>query len=135
MVLDGGAAPVGVVKLKKFPHAVPSPTTPPPELVQAAVRFPSVLIASVGTVSPVGTFSPGETPAAGFTISLASVNAASSAATSPLPDPTAIYDVINGASAFTAATVVSSFTTMNVAAFNDEHDPSAVIIARFALVM
>jgi hypothetical protein len=34
----------------------------------------------------------------------------------------------------TAAIVVNSFTTIGLFLFRDEHDPSAVIIAKFGLV-
>jgi hypothetical protein len=46
-----------------------------------------------------------------------------------------VYEVIYGASAFTAATVVNSFTTMGVPGLSEVHGPSAVIIARFGFVM
>jgi hypothetical protein len=62
------------------------------------------------------------------------VKAESREALSPLPDPTAVYEVIYDVNAFTAATVVSSLTTMGDPGLSDVHGPNAVIIARFGLV-
>ena len=90
----GDGAPGGVVKVKRFPQALPSPAVPPPELIHGAITSPSALISSVGTVKPLGTFVPGEIPVAGFTSSLATVKAEFREPLSPLPDPTVVYEVI-----------------------------------------
>jgi hypothetical protein len=40
----------GVVKLKRFPHGVPSPAIPPLEFTQAAIMSAKVAMVVVGTV-------------------------------------------------------------------------------------
>ncbi len=91
----------------------------------------SVFTSCVGTVKPAGTFAPGALPVVGFASCEASVNAIVSAGASSMPDPTAVPELIYGASAATAATVVTSFTVTNDAVCSAAHDPSATISARF----
>ena len=135
MVSVGGAAFVGVVNRNRLPHCVASPETPPVELTQADKILPSVLISATGTAQPDGTLIPGAEPLVGLTSCEARVKAAASAPASLGDEPIAVDEVINGARAETAATVVSSFTQINVLAVNDEHGPSAAIRERFGLLL
>jgi hypothetical protein len=93
----------------------------------------SVLSSVTGTVSPAGTFNPGAVPVVVFTYSDASVKALASVVASALPDPMLLYELINGASAHTAATVVSSFIEINVEGPRFPQGPSAAISASAAL--
>jgi hypothetical protein len=134
-VFVGAAELVGLVSSKKLPQLVPpSFAVPPAEFTHTAIALPSESISATGTVYPVGTLAPGANPVVGFTYSLASVNAAFRAATSLVPDPIAEADVMYGASAFTAATVVSSLIMMNGVCCNAVHEPSAAIICRLLFV-
>jgi hypothetical protein len=93
----------------------------------------SVFSCATGTVVPVGTFNPGAVPVVVFTYSDASVKALASVVASVLLDPMLLYELINGASAHTAATVVSSFMLINVEGPRLPQGPSAAISARAAL--
>ena len=134
-VFVGGTPSRGDVSLNRFPQGVPSPVVPPAELTQVARIFPNVLMTSVGTVYPLGTFEPGETPVSGLTNSPTRVNAVSNDALSSGLEPIALWELIYGARAFTAAIVVDSFTTKGAAGFNEVHGPSAVISNKFEFLV
>jgi hypothetical protein len=133
-VFVGAEEPVGVVSAKRYPQALISFAIPPPVFTHAASALPRVSISATGTVYPFGTFAPGADPVVGFTYSLARVNPASMAATSLVPEPIAVADVMYGASAFTAATVVSSLMMMKGVACNAVQEPSADISSRLLFV-
>jgi hypothetical protein len=93
----------------------------------------SELISVLGTASPAGTEVPGDVPVAVFAYCEASVNAAVSPGASDVPDPMQVGavkqdgEVIYGESAATAATVVTSFSSMEVVGVSEVHGPSAAI--------
>jgi hypothetical protein len=89
-VFVGGGPSGSVVNLNRFPQGLPSPATPPAELTQGATTSPRVSMTSVGTVYPLGTFKPGDTPVLGLTSSEARLNAVSKEALFCGLDPTAI---------------------------------------------
>jgi len=124
-----------VVSVNKLPQEVESPAVPPVELRQAERISARVLISVVGTVMPEGTFRPGVAPVVGSTNSEASVKAAARAEASVVAEPIAEGELINGARAETAATVVSSLITRDVFELMDEQGPTADIIARFGLLL
>jgi hypothetical protein len=125
----GGVPPLGVAAANKVPQTDPSPATPPAEFTQVDRIFASVLRVATGTIVPAGTFNPGAVPVVVFTYSDASVNALASAAVSVVPDPMLLYELINGASDHTAATVVSSLIWINVEAVRLPQGPSTAISA------
>ena len=129
----GGVPPLGVAAANKVPQTDPSPATPPAEFTQVDRIFASVLRVATGTVAPAGTFNPGEVPVVVFTYSDASINALASAAVSVGPDPMLLYELINGASDHTAATVVSSLIWINVEAVRLPQGPSTAISASAVL--
>lgn len=129
MVFVGAGLGETVVREKSEPQSEPSPAVPPVELTHAARISASVLSWSLGTVKPVGRFAPGEVPVAVFTSWLASVNADASPAASEIDEPIREIELMYGASAETAAAVVSSLMVMNVEGVSDEHGPSAAISA------
>jgi hypothetical protein len=104
----GAVPPFGVAAENKVPQTDPSPATPPAEFTQVDRISASVLRVATGTVAPGGTFNPGEVPVVVFSYSDARLNALASAAVSVGPDPMLLYELINGASDHTAATVVSA---------------------------
>jgi hypothetical protein len=86
-----GAFPFGgVVQAKRFPHGLPSPAVPPSELTQAAIMSASVSMVFIGTLYPIGMFSPGDVPVSGLTNSFASVNALAMDPVSAELDPTVV---------------------------------------------
>jgi hypothetical protein len=125
----GGVPPLGVAAANKVPQTDPSPATPPAEFTQVDRIFASVLRVATGTIVPAGTFNPGAVPVVVFTYSDASVNALASAAAFVVPDPMLLYELINGASDQTAATVVTSVIETNVEGPRLPHGPSAAISA------
>jgi hypothetical protein len=125
----GGVPPLGVAAANKVPQTDPSPATPPAEFTQVDRISASVLSCATGTVVPAGTFNPGAVPVVVFTYSDASVNVLASAAASVVPDPMLLYELINGASDHTAATVVSSLIWINVEAVRLPQGPSTAISA------
>jgi hypothetical protein len=92
-----------------------------------------VSICATGTVVPAGTFTPGTVPVDVFANTAASANALVSEAASPVPDPIPLYELMNGASGHTAATVVNSFRLINVELDKLLHVPNAAISARVVL--
>jgi hypothetical protein len=129
----GGVPPFGVAAANNVPQTDPSPATPPAEFTQVDRISASVLSCATGTVVPAGTFNPGAVPVVVFTYSDASVNALASTAVSVGPDPMLLYELINGASDHTAATVVSSLIWINVEAVRLPQGPSTAISASAVL--
>lgn len=101
--------------------------------MHAAIMFAIVLIFVVGTDVPVGTPTPGEVPVDILANSLARLNAAANALALPVDDPSVVGELINGASAFTAATVVTSLIFRNGVFVRFLHVPRAAIRASAAL--
>lgn len=130
-----GAVVPGFVSKNRFPHELLSPLAPPVEFTQLAKISASVLISLLGAAIPAGTSGPGVTPSDGSAYAAAVANAAVRAATSLVPEPTAVAEVIYGLSAATAATVVTSLIEINVPEVSPVQAPSAVIIARFGFVV
>ena len=104
-------------------------------LTHADTMPASELINALGTSSPAGIEVPGEVPVAVFAYSEANMNASVRKVASAAPDPMQVGavvqdgEVIYGASAATAATVVTSFRLMAVVGVSELHDPSAAIRA------
>src|ERR1700760_457099 len=134
MVLVGAAEPT-LVREKSWPQSEPSPAVPPVELMQAERMSARVLSSETGTAKPEGTFEPGAVPVEVFTYSLARVKALASCAVSEDDEPMAVAEVMKGASAATAATVVSSLMLMKVAGVSEEHGPSAAMSAMLGFVV
>ena len=82
--------------------------------MQLAITLARVLINAVGLVVPTGAVSPGDVPVAEFENWFARVKAEASAVASVADEPTEDIELMNGARAFTAATVVTSLTEINV---------------------
>jgi hypothetical protein len=135
MTLTGAVPSLGVVAVNNVPHAEPSPATPPAEFTQLERISANVFSCATGTVVPAGRFNPGAAPVVVLTYSAASVKALASTRASVVPDPMLLYEVINGASAHTAATVVNSFMLINVEVPRFPHGPSAAISAIAALLV
>jgi len=82
-----------------------------------------------------GTPVPGARPVVVLTSWLASVKAAAREGTSAGEEPMAVADVMKGARAETAATVVSSLMLMKVAGVSEEQGPSAAMSAMLGFVV
>jgi len=134
-VLVGADADDGVAAERRLPHGVESPAAPPAELMQAEIMLASVLICEAGAVAPVGSEGPGTKPVEGSTKEAARVNAAERPAASIEEEPIAEAEVMNGARADTAATVVRSSIMMKVEAESELHEPRAVMRVRAALLV
>src|SRR6185312_153316 len=135
MVLVGAGFEPTVVREKSWPQREPSPATPPAELMQAERMSARVLSSAVGTVSPGGTLVPGAVPVVVLTSWLARVKEAAREGTSAGEEPMAVADVMKGARAETAATVVSSLMLMKVAGVSEEQGPSAAMSAMLGFVV
>src|SRR6185437_9157193 len=115
MVSVGYTVPAALgARLKRVPHGELSPAVPPLELMHCSRMSASVLISAVGSVAPVGSVGPGVVPLVVVTISLIAANASASPAVFVELVPMWLALVINGASAQTVATVVSSFTLIKL---------------------
>jgi hypothetical protein len=125
-VLPGIKLPAGA-SLKSVLHAVP------PAVVQAASALASVLSFVVGGASPEGIPLPGAVPEALFERRFAVTNASVSPPVFVQLAPTLPPADMKGASAQTAAIVVTSFRTMEVPVEIEPHGPSAVINQREGL--
>lgn len=134
MVLIGAGSLAGVVRANKLPHGVESPAVPPGELMHTEMISAKVIISAEGTVVPRGTSMPGVVPVVELTNSEATVKAVARAETSVVDDPTAEGDLMKGASAETAATVVSSLIETNVSGPREEQGPTTAIIDRLGLL-
>jgi hypothetical protein len=119
----------GIVSENRSPQSEGVDDIPPAELTQVDIAFASVLISADGMVS--GTPFPGESPVVGLASWFASVKAEVRAEACEEEEPIAVMELMKGARALTAATVVTSFTEMKVEAVSDEQGPRAVISARF----
>jgi hypothetical protein len=97
--------------------------------MHVAITLPRVLIKGVGTARPAGMLEPGDKPVEGFTNAEANANADASEEASLLPEPIEEGELIKGASAETAATLVTSLITRKVPEFSEEHGPNAFIRA------
>src|SRR6266702_7360846 len=100
-----------VEAVRRFPQEVLSPSVPPGELTQTERMLARVLICWTGAVAPLGSDGPETAPVAGSTRELARVKASESQAASREVEPMAEAEVIKGARAVTAATVVRSLIT------------------------
>jgi hypothetical protein len=99
--------------------------------MQTERMFANVLMSVDGMVVPAVAPFPGDTPVAELANWFASAKAEVRAETSEEDEPTAVMELMKGAKALTAATVVTSLTAMKVDGVSDEHGPKAVIRARF----
>ncbi len=130
-IVSVGAVPPAGVAAANNEVQVP---VPPLVFTQAARTSASVFISFTGIVAPVGSVLPGIAPVAIVVSLLTAANAFANPVTLVELVPTALIDVMNGASAHTLATVVSSFTLMNVVGPKLPQGPNAAISARFAFV-
>jgi hypothetical protein len=130
----GAAELPGVDTEKSWPQSEGLADVPPAELMQVEMMSASVLISVDGMVVPAAAPLPGEIPVTGSAYSFANANAEVSAETSEGEEPMAVMELIKGASALVAATVVTSLTEMKVDAVSDEQGPRAVIKARLGLL-
>ena len=119
----------GVVSENNSPQSEGVDDIPPTELTQVDIAFASVLISGVGMVS--GTPFPGDTPVVELANWLARVKADANAEESEEEEPMAVIELMKGARALTAATVVTSLTEIKVEGVSEEQGPRAVIRARF----
>ena len=119
----------GVVNENRSPQSEGVDDIPPAELTQVDIAFASVLISADGMEAP-GTPLPGEIPVVELASSFASVKAEVSTAASEEEEPIAVMELMKGARALTAATVVTSLTKMKVEGVSDEQGPRAVINAK-----
>jgi hypothetical protein len=132
-VLAGAEAEDGVAAESRFPQEVESPAMPPAELIQAARMFARLLICWVGAVAPEGSDGPERVPVEGSTREFARVKAAERPEASMEVEPMAEAEVMKGARAATAATVVRSSTMMVVEVLSAPQRPRAVMRLRTAL--
>jgi hypothetical protein len=119
----------GVVSENRSPQSEGVDDIPPAELTQVDIAFASVLMSADG-MAVSGTPFPGESPVVELASWFASVKAEVSAEVSEEEEPIAVMELMKGARALTAATVVTSLTEMNVEGVSDEQGPRAVISAR-----
>jgi hypothetical protein len=137
MVSAGCVPPNGVASGKSPPAAVQAD---PLELMQLARLFARLIIVELGITEPAGVLAPGEDPVLILTRLLTVENAFVSpirfVLLVPIDSAPGVPKValINGASAKTEATVVTSLMLMNDAEERLEHGPRAAISAIALLV-
>ena len=122
-MLVGDDAEDAVTAAKRFPQVVESPAAPPAELMQAARTLARVLICWAGAVAPEGSDGPETAPVKGLTRESARVKAAERPAASIEEEPIAEAEIMKGARAVTAATVVRSSIMMLVDGVSEPQAP------------
>src|SRR5580693_2517342 len=108
-VLDG-ATLLTVVAENRFPQGLESPAVPPVVLTQLESMLARVSTLAMGKVAPAGSAGPGAAPLAMLATLVTAANASPRPTWLVAVEPMLVAPVINGASAHTLATVVSSFT-------------------------